>query len=196
MTRRVHWAALAAQPGDARSRVWPAVTEASVLAHINISHGGDEQDAARTAADLMAWHRDVAHGNEGVMHSHRAESYPDRWQDAVERGATLTIFVPAMPDALPILAPRTAIVGKHLANLEWMCHYEGWKHGAMQYADLDARGQWEAGVRHAAGRALTQYPTVARALINGDRLRAIGVYSARDDSITVDDEEALTAWLT
>lgn len=122
------------------------------------------------------------------------KTYPQRWQMAVADQESMTIFVPAV-EGLFTVAPRSAIVGKHLTGLRYLCHYEGWVHGAMQYADLDARGQWEAGVRHAAGRALTDYPTRARMVVPGAWLQAVGTYHAAADSIDITDEEALNTWL-
>lgn len=122
-------------------------------------------------------------------------SYPDRWQQAVDRGAELGIYVPAPGTDLPI-APRSGIVGDAHTAGTLLCHYEGWLYGAAQYAHLDARGKWEAGVRHAAGRALTRYPTVAQRLVKMKQMIRVGTYYAATDTIELTNEAEVDRWLT
>lgn len=125
----------------------------------------------------------------------RTMSYPDRWKDAVRQGAMLIVFVPK-PEANTGIAPHSGIVGAPLVDGTVLVHFEGWVHGAMQYAHLDARGKWEAGVKHAAGRALTHYPTVARRVLRLEDLNAVGTYIAAEDRIDLTDEPEVERWLT
>lgn len=74
-------------------------------------------------------------------------------------------------------------------------YYEGWVHGAAQYAQCDLRGRWEAGVDHAAGRLVTDYPTSAMASLPITALHVVGSYEPVTRRLTVTDEAALTHWL-
>lgn len=122
-------------------------------------------------------------------------SYPDRWIKQVAEEATLAIFV-LKEGATSTIAPHSGIVGRTVVAGTALCHYEGWVHGAAQYADRDARGRWEAGVRHAAGRALTDYPTVARQTIRLDGLVRVGTYHAANDRIEITNETEVQRWLS
>ena len=120
-------------------------------------------------------------------------SYPERFQLSARDGATLTVYVPA-PGSVTLIAARSGIVGEpHEHGV--LCHYEGWVNGPMQYAHLDARGLWEAGVKHAAGRAFVDYPTVARRLVDLDDLVEVGTIGAADNVVSVTNEPAVQAWL-
>lgn len=109
----------------------------------------------------------------------------------------LAVYVPA--GAIGMITPASAIVG--LPNGgdgedDWTeVHFEGWVNGPMQYADRDARGLWEAGVLHAAGRLVTDYPTSARMSIQSTKLDQIGIYFPKRDEIQIDSEILLTEWL-
>lgn len=93
------------------------------------------------------------------------------------------------------LAPRSGIVGVEMADGHILAYYEGWVHGAMQYADLDVRGQWEAAVDHAAGRMLTGYPTSAMRSFEPSELVEVGIYDPAARSIEITDPEAVDSWL-
>lgn len=121
-------------------------------------------------------------------------TYPDRWEQAVAQGEQLDIYVPVKPGLVGI-APGSAIVGRPNEADRVLVHYEGWVHGAAQYADLDTHGRWAAGVRHAAGRALTQYPTVACAVLPVSELVPVGTYYAAGDRIEVTNEAEVARWL-
>lgn len=122
-------------------------------------------------------------------------SYADRWKIAVGEKATLTIFV-LQEDTHSGILPGSAIVGSKLTDFAFLCHYEGWAHGAMQYRDLDAWGKWQAGIKHAAGRALTEYPTSARQVLTKKDLVEVGVYHAADDRIEITNEAEVRRWLS
>lgn len=110
----------------------------------------------------------------------------------------LVIYVPTEdPRMRAVIAPRSAIVGLPVGGSgeRTSIYYEGWVNGPMQYADRDARGLWEAGVEHAAGRMVTDYPTVAQANVLSRRLKRVGMYHPRTHQIDVADEGALDAWL-
>jgi hypothetical protein len=108
------------------------------------------------------------------------------------RGALLPVYVPGGDAGW--IAPGSGIVGASPLPGEQRCYVEGWLHGAHQYEHLDARGRWEAAVRHAAGRALTAYPTVALGALPDGAVQ-VGQYRAADDQVVVVDEQALTDWL-
>lgn len=107
----------------------------------------------------------------------------------------LPVFVPRSDRAL--IAPRSAVVG-HLdpdGTGRFVVHYEGWVHGPAQYGERDARGLWEAGVEHAAGRKVTAYPTMAVATFPANELHQVGTYRVSDKRVDVTDEAALAQWL-
>lgn len=106
----------------------------------------------------------------------------------------LEVYVP-VGDAPARIAPGSAIVGQAPQDERITVHYEGWVHGAAQYAHLDARGQWQAGVEHAAGRLVCAYPTAATAHLPRQTLKPIGTYHPTTRALIVNDEEALDAWL-
>lgn len=112
----------------------------------------------------------------------------------VYNDVSLVIYVPIDAGRLGI-DPGSALVGLPVETSVDV-HYEGWKYGAAQYANRDARGRWEAGIQHAAGRMVTAYPTSARVFVGSTLVRAIGTYHPSTDTITVFDEEALESWLT
>ncbi len=125
-----------------------------------------------------------------------APQYHERG-DYLPADLELTIYVP-VDDARMVgngIAPGSGIVGIPVGDDLVMICYEGWVHGAMQYADRDVNGRWEAGVQHAADRLVTAYPTVARAYVPPDRLRPIGTYNPTTNNIAVTDDAALGAWL-
>lgn len=123
------------------------------------------------------------------------KSYPERWREAVGRDATLTIYV-INDGAFSAIKRGSGIVGED-AEADWvLVHYEGWVHGAYQYEQLDTRGKWEAAIRHAAGRALTQYPTVARQLVPARDLTAVGSFHAATDQIEITNETEVARWLS
>lgn len=123
-------------------------------------------------------------------------SYPERMQARAAEGASLTIYVPK-PGQQGSIRPRSAIVGDPKPGTgEVLAYLEAWIHGPAQYGHLDARGLWEAGVVHAAGRCFTRYPTVARAACMLHDLIAVGTIEADGNRITITDEEAVQTWLT
>lgn len=126
-------------------------------------------------------------------------NYPARHQLVASQGATLTVYVPvpAARHQLPSLAPGSGIVGEPLEGdpTRLLCHFEGWVHGAMQYADRDDYGRWEAAVEHAAGRAFVLYPTIARAAYPREALHEVGTIDAATMTVTVTDELAVRRWL-
>lgn len=129
------------------------------------------------------------------QHCQAAPQYHERSQ-WLPADLQLAIYVPS-PFARFGVAPGAGIVGVNppLGNDIVFVHYEGWVHGAMQYADRDARGRWEAGVYHAASRLVTAYPTIAQANVPRQQLRRIGTYNPTTDVVTVTDEAALSVWL-
>lgn len=113
---------------------------------------------------------------------------------------TLPVYVPS-PDsrARAFVSPRSALVGDPTTSpfdrAKVAVHYEGWVNGPAQYGDRDARGLWEAGAEHAAGRKVTGYPTSAVALLPVAEMVQVGTYTVATRQVVVTDEAALTAWL-
>lgn len=130
--------------------------------------------------------------------------YPQRHALVAAEGATLTVYVPSEQGAAAhVVAPRSGIVGQPYAAplvagpaALVLIDFEGWVHGAAQYEHLDARGKWEAGVRHAAGRAFVEYPTIARRVVTPNLLEAVGTIAAAGDALTITNEAAVRRWLT
>lgn len=118
-------------------------------------------------------------------------SYSDRWKMQQERHAQLLILVPK-DDAMTRIADRAGIVGKRLKDTpgKVLVYFEGWVNGAMQYSHLDPKGQWTAGVEHAAGRMLTEYPTVACAVMDEDDFVEVGAYHCVNPTM----EERIRVW--
>lgn len=107
----------------------------------------------------------------------------------------LTVYIPTDPLVASMVAPGSALVGLPMGDGRVLVYYEGWIHGAAQYADLDARGKWEGGLDHAASRMVTNYPTSALMSPKAETLTAIGTYNPVTRTVVVDDEESLEGWL-
>lgn len=95
------------------------------------------------------------------------------------------------------LAPASAIVSLMPSpdDAYVTVYYEGWVHGAAQYAERDLLGRWEAGVDHAAGRLVTDYPTSAMTGLPAAALHVVGSYQPVARRLTLTDEPALARWL-
>jgi len=131
------------------------------------------------------------------------DSYHGRWQAARDRRCRIEVVVPAICDgAVYGIAAGSAMVvadeagtGTGNADGRVVVHYEGWVHGASHLEGLDARGRWEHGVHHAAGRAVTRYPTAACCALERAELVHVGWYDVVSEAVEVDDEDSLYAWL-
>lgn len=102
----------------------------------------------------------------------------------------LTVYVPA-PTA-PIrytIATRSGIVGTPKDDGQVRIDYEGNLHGASNIVTFADR------VAQAAGRHTTNYPTIARAWVPSTNLVPVGRWDDTDGIVTVDNYEALAAWL-
>ena len=124
-------------------------------------------------------------------------SYPDRWKKAVADGKQLSIYIPKFGKDVARIKKGSGIVGEPIGDGKVLVYFEGWVNGAMQYSHLDARGQWEAGVDHAAGRMLTEYPTIAKAIVDEDDLITVGYFHPgnRDDKVRVFDDTSVMWWI-
>lgn len=100
------------------------------------------------------------------------------------------LFVPAGADAFGI-DPGSAIVAgvSQRGQERVIVHYEGNRYGAQNMRRYDER------CLHAAGRAATRYPTVAKSSLPSDQLRVVGTYDLTTRHISVADASALQAWL-
>lgn len=159
---------------------------------------------SKSAATWVCW-RDPAHTVNETFYGWpvcfacgAAPVFHERWE-YLRDNIVLGIYVLKPGPLNAIIAPRSGVVGLHDggdgAEDRTELYYEGWVNGPMQYADRDARGLWEAGIKTAAGRMVTRYPTIACATPKSDAVRAIGLYHVKEDVVAVDDEQALTQWL-
>lgn len=128
-------------------------------------------------------------------------AYHERWKMQQERHAQLLILVPK-DGVVTRIADRAGIVGKRLKDSpgKVLVYFEGWVNGAMQYSNRDPHGQWMAGVEHAAGRMLTEYPTVACAVMDEDDFVEVGAYhcvnATEEERIRLWDEAAVDLYLS
>lgn len=102
------------------------------------------------------------------------------------------VYVPA-PDhpAVADIAPGSGVVGRAQGAMV-LADFEGNLHGADNIRTLADR------LHHAAGRAATRYPTVARRLVPAEALLAVGWYDEQSGRLVPDDAEAeahLAGWL-
>lgn len=127
-----------------------------------------------------------------------APAYHER-PDYVPAHFVLGIYVPDPTNwrAAATVEPRSGIVGlpTGVGGEYISVYYEGWVNGPMQYAERDARGLWEAGIQHAAGRMVVDYPTIARAHLPSNSLTRIGIYRPKSGEIELTDEARLNEWL-
>lgn len=124
-------------------------------------------------------------------------TYPERFE-MLDPQRELGVYVPANEPNIPggPIAARSAIVGLHIEGTDRvLIYFEGWVNGTAQYGDLDPRGLWQAGVKHAAGRMVVDYPTTAKGMSRLEALTRVGTYWAKTDRIEVTDDAAINAWL-
>lgn len=78
----------------------------------------------------------------------------------------------------------------------WQIEYEGFVYGPpTDLAGATPFERWKGGVRQAAGRCVTNYPTVARAWVVGGTLIQVGSFNPTTDQFTITDQAAIDAWL-
>lgn len=99
----------------------------------------------------------------------------------------LRVYVPKEPSGIAV---GSAVVGQPTGRQRIRVDYEG---------DLYGRG-WSFAERlhHAAGRHLTEYPTVARSWLQPEDLIPVGRYESDSGDLVLDDEraaEVLGWWL-
>lgn len=87
-----------------------------------------------------------------------------------------------------VIAPKSGCVVRRGAK-GTLVDYEGNLPGAMNIRTFADR------VAHAAGRAATSYPTIARSLAQPEHLVLVGWFDSERGQIWVEDEAALAAWL-
>lgn len=92
------------------------------------------------------------------------------------------------------IRPHSGIVGQPMKGSEagrLVIDYEGNRHEASNIIT------WADRVEHAAGRAATQYPTIARAFVERHEMIEVGTYATEDGRITIHEQhEALVReWL-
>lgn len=118
-------------------------------------------------------------------------SYPERWQKVAEEGGTLAVFVLDPEATTPrTIARHSGIVGQQVGD-RFLLHYEGMVHRG----GINDRKEWQEAVKQAAGRAVVEYPTVARMLVTPDDLIQVGTYHVATNTVEVTDEFNLSVWL-
>ena len=121
----------------------------------------------------------------------RGLDYPERWRKVVEEDTTLAVFVLDPEASTPrTIAPHSGIVGVPVGD-RFLLHYEGKVH----QGGVTNRDEWLDAVKRAAGRAVVEYPTVARMLVSPDDLIQVGTWHAPTDTVEVTDEFNLHVWL-
>jgi len=129
----------------------------------------------------------------------------DRWALCVEHGCQTDIVVPTSLTH-PLITPGSGMVvaprftgGEFDATLpacgRVLVYFEGFVFG--QYNDLGPRDRYKAAVHHAAGRAMTDYPTSAIVAIDAGDLTVVGTYTCGSDidkAVTLDDIEFVQQW--
>lgn len=101
------------------------------------------------------------------------------------------LYVPAA-NANTGIDPGSAIVAPvtERGKERIFVHFEGNRFGAENMRRYDER------CLHAAGRAATRYPTIARASIGADNLVFVGTYDLVKMAVmTLDNPEPLQAWI-
>jgi len=90
------------------------------------------------------------------------------------------------------IAPRSALVSSaDQSGDSRLCYFEG------NLYDADNMRRFTDRVMHAAGRAVTRYPTVAKSRIPVTDLRHVGTYDARSRRIcSITDHDALLSYLS
>jgi hypothetical protein len=105
----------------------------------------------------------------------------------------LRLYVPSVDYPVPLLEamilPGSAIVGTPNREGLVKIDYEGNKFGGS-YFELYAHR-----VRHAAGRHVANYPTVARAWVPVETLHQVGWYDVDSERIRIEDSEKLEGWI-
>ena len=106
------------------------------------------------------------------------------------RNEPLTVYVPT--SELSYIREKSAIVGRPFIHsqedLVEIC-FEGNLHGTHGLAQFSER------VRHAAGRLVSEYPTVARAVVLASKLVPVGTYIPRTHDLQITNPEALAGWV-
>lgn len=104
----------------------------------------------------------------------------------------LRIYVPAPGTFMRRwIIPGSGIVGRPRGS-QVLIDYEGRKYNPVNIKT------WEDMVFHAAGRHISEYPTVARALVQEEELTPVGWFRCQDDwkqkTYEIEDAAALEAW--
>lgn len=157
-----------------------------------------------TASDWKCWRVAEHYVNETIygwpqcFECGAAPPYHER-SEFVRDDFALGIYVLLDHPLKGAIAPHSGIVGLHNGGVgedsKVELYFEGWTNGPMQYADRDVRGLWEAGVAVAANRMITRYPTVATCVAPNTALQGVGLFQVKTNTIIVDNEQALAAWL-
>jgi hypothetical protein len=104
---------------------------------------------------------------------------------------TLTLYVPKPnTPAAATVHPGSAIVGDEAARTDGavLCHFEGGHDGGEKWS-------YFLKMKHAAGRLIERYPTIAMAAFRVDDLVPVGTVDGERYVVTmITDEASLTAW--
>lgn len=102
---------------------------------------------------------------------------------------TTTLYIP-VPDALHTILPGSGIVGTDHGE-RVLVDYEGNRYGSESFKTYADR------CLHAAGRHVTNYPTIARAFMPANQLRPVGTFDDLFGEVHLDagQEATLAQWL-
>lgn len=98
------------------------------------------------------------------------------------------VVIPVCEVLASVIAPSSGVVLWQDGST-WMIDYEGNLHGAANIRTFADR------VAHAAGRAATRYPTVARCAVRLDQVESVGSFSESQGQIILGAPEPLRRWL-
>jgi hypothetical protein len=100
---------------------------------------------------------------------------------------TLTVYIPKPGSFLSkTVLDGSAIVGSPAAGGRVRIDYEGGKFGQF--------GSWREMLDHAAGRHVTNYPTIARMWVDPADVLEVGTFDYDTRVLDITDAEALDQW--
>ena len=158
------------------------------------------------AAQERATPSDTWHAKGVNEHDYQNANPIDRWNMAVAHGLQLDIVTPSTLEHPTIVKGSGIVVAPRFHNGtisatlpqsgQVLVYFEGLIFG--QYKELHHPERYKAAVHHAAGRAITKYPTSALCTIDATELHTVGTYtcagSNHNDNVTLSDPETVQQW--
>jgi len=106
----------------------------------------------------------------------------------------VNVYVPAVgadpSDGITVIAARSGIVGR---PTRWEKLVELWFEGNLYGAP--ALETYPARVRQAAGRMTENYPTIARMIVDREKVVYVGQYDTETDELAIERQDLLDHWL-